>query len=234
MQTAEALRREHAHGGITAREADQRERLLQGVLHLRVALFRDRCLDDRRRTRLGLVSELHRGAPPRLSVRARQLRACFVGFEERFDGDTQAAVGGDLRQARDRHGAERLLVIRCGDLDDILIALRGLRPRHDDLDRLALGARVHVALAQRREELEPLRVLGASDDRDRCLALVGIVDREVGQRLERLGGLRVARRRNGEPRDEQQQQQSLHQAFSGVLTPSRASSRLHGRPYAFF
>jgi hypothetical protein len=161
------------------------------------------------------MAELHRRPAPRLGVGAGKLRARLVGVEERLDGDTQPPVGGEFGEARDRYSAEWLAVVRRHDLDDVLVAFRGLGAADDDLARVGLASRVDVAVAERGEELEPLWIATATEHGHRGLALVAVLERDVAERLERLGRLRVARRGSGEPRHGQQQEQkrTRHQAF---------------------
>src|SRR2546426_581883 len=139
--------------------------------------------------------------------------ASVSGAEEGLDGDRRPPVGGDLGEARHGDGAERLAVVGRRDLDQLRVAPRRLGAADHHLHRLALGPRVDVAIAERAEEREPLRIPAGAERVHRRLALVAVVHREVGESLESFRRLRVARRGSGEPRHEQQQQQTLHQAF---------------------
>jgi hypothetical protein len=213
MKRSERLGGQNTDGGIAVGQANERQRLLQRVAHGGHRFLLDRRLDHRRRARRRLVAELHGGTAARLRIGTLELQARLIGIEERLDGDAQPAVGGDLDQAGQRHRAQRLSVVGGCDLDDLGVALGGLGAAHHNLGVLGLAARVHVAVAQRGEELQPLRIPGPADHGDGRLALVRVVDDEIGERLDGLGGLRVARRRTGEPRHDQQHEQSLHQAF---------------------
>src|SRR5262249_50708224 len=199
---------------LAVRQTDQRERLLERVTYVRDTFLRDGGLDDAGHARVRLVAELHGSAASRLGIGAGQLQARLVGIEERLDRDAQPSVGRDFRETRHRHRAERLSVVGGGDVDHVLIALRRLGATDHDVGPV-LASRIYVAVAQRREEFEPLRVLGAAEHRHRRLALVAVFRGEIGERLDDIGRLRVARRRSGEPRHGQQQQQErmLHQAF---------------------
>src|SRR5438876_1230341 len=77
----------------------------------------------------------------------------------------------------------------------------------------AWAARIRTAASPRAREVQPLRIARAADDVDRRLRLVRVVDGGIGEGLGGVGRLRVARRGAGEPRHEQQQEQTLHQAF---------------------
>src|SRR5207245_2505607 len=58
-----------------------------------------------------------------------------------------------------------------------------------------------------------LGIAGGAEHGHGRLALVAVVDHEIGQGLQRLRRLRVARRGCGEPRHQQQQEEQPHQAF---------------------
>ena len=215
MEVTQRLRGEDAVRSLAVREADECLRLLERLAHAVDALLGDRGLDHGRRARVGLVAELQRGAAAPLGIGARELRPRLVGVEKRLDGDAQPTVGRDLREARHGHGAERRPGVGGCDVDELGVALGGLGTAHHHLQRLALRACVHVTVTQCGQQLEPLRIARAAEHVHGGLALLGVVGREVGERLEGLRRLRVARRHSGEPRHEQRQQQqrTRHQAF---------------------
>ena len=213
MQPAQRLGRENPDRGVAAGQADERQRLLERVPHVGHRLLLDRLLDHGRRAGVGLVPELQGGAAARLGIGTGELSARLVGIQERLDRDAQPPVGRDLDEPRQRHRAKRLPLVGGCDLDHLGVPLGGLRPTHHDLEVLAFAARVDVAVAERAQEVQPLRIARAADDVDRRLPLVRVVDGEIGEGLEGVGRLRVARRGAGEPRHEQQQEQTLHQAF---------------------
>jgi hypothetical protein len=154
-----------------------------------------------------------------------KLRVGLTRFEEGLDGDAEPPVGGDLDEVSERDRAERRALVGALDLDDVLVALGGLRPAHDDLESPARLSGVHVAVTQGGEERDPLRVLRPAEGGHGGLALVAVVARKIGERgVERL---RVARRGSGEPRHEQGEREETthHQAFLAYVPFSFTQSQ---------
>ena len=127
-------------------------------MHPAVGFFLERRFDDGCRAGRGLIAELHGGSASHAGIGIGKLRLGLVGVEKRLDHETEAAVGRDFLQVRQRHGAERLAVVGAGDVDDVLIALRGFGAADHELGLPGARARVHAAVAERAQELNPLRI----------------------------------------------------------------------------
>jgi hypothetical protein len=141
-----------------------------------------------------------------------QLQARLTGVEERLDDETQPPVRGHFLEVGDGHCAQRDAVDST-DLDDVLLAARGLDAAEDDLCPAGFRARVQPALAQRAENRQPFRIARGAEDGDGRLSPRNVVRREIGERGLEVGCSGVARRRSGEPRDHQRDEQSAHHAF---------------------
>src|SRR5438067_2348118 len=106
-------------------------------------------------------------------------------------------------------------VVGSLDLDQVLIALGRLGAAHEDLDLATDLARVDVAVAQRAQAGEPLRIAGAAQHGDGRISPVGVRAGQVGQRALDIGGGRggVAHGRSREPRHEQHEGERSNHAF---------------------
>src|SRR5207247_193850 len=112
---------------------------------------------------------------------------------------------------------ERLSIVGADDVDDVLVAAGRLAAADHELGGAPVRARVDAAVAERAEELDPLRVARLAEDGDGGLAFVGVVGPEIGQRSGDLGGRRgagrVARRSHGEPHDQRKENGETDHAF---------------------
>jgi hypothetical protein len=180
------------------------------MAHPAIGFLLQRFLDDGGRGGHGLVAELHGGATPHGGIGVGELHLRLVGVEERFDGQPEAPVGRHFFELGQRHRAQRLTIVRAADVDHVLVALGGLAAADQELGLAGPRARVDAPVAERAQELNPLRVPRLADHGDGRFPLVRVVTREIGQRRSDLGrgrgsGGRVARRSRGEPRDQRKE-----------------------------
>jgi hypothetical protein len=210
VEITETARRDGSLGPGPVRQMDQRQRLRESMAHPAIRFFLQRLFDDGGGAGGGLVAELHGGAASYGGIRIGQLALRLVGVEKRLDGEPEAPVSRDFLQVGQRHRAERLAIVGAGDVDHVLITRGGLGAADHQLGPTGARARVDAAVAQRAQELNPLRVPRLAEDGHGRLPLVRILADEIGERRGDLGGRRrsggrVARRTRGEPRDQRKE-----------------------------
>ena len=210
MEIAEAPRRRGALGRRAVRQVDQRQRLREGVAHPAIGFLLQRVFDDGCGGGNGLVAELHGGAAPYGGVGVGELRLRLIGVEERLDGQTEAPVGRHFFEIGQRHRAERRAIVGGADVDHVLVALRGLAATDHELGLAGARARVDATVAERAQELNPLRIARLANHGDGRFPLVRVVAGEIGERRGDFGGGRgsggrVARCSRGEPRDQRKE-----------------------------